>query len=314
MPVALPASVENVAHVELLCGPHANPDAAPDLLVEVPHGADQRSHYDRLRERLRGPLPTDLHVFFHVNTDVAAWDYGRATAEALVAAAPQRSVLLVRSLIPRTFVDCNRRADYSGGRLDAGALTPGIPSYVTDDVDRELLLELHERYVDVARQAFALVCGAGGLALVPHTYGPRSLGIEAIDERIVHNLRWACAPERHDTWPLRAEIDLLTRDGDGTELAPAGLEGELIAAFAQAGLEAKANDTYFLHPSTLGHAWSVAYPGQVLSLEVRRDLLVEAWLPFEQMRAVEQQCDRVAQVLAPALERQLTRSQMSATR
>lgn len=307
MPVALPASVEDVAHVELLRGPHADPDAAPDLLVEVPHGADQRHHYDRLRERLRGPLPADLHAFFHVNTDVAAWDYGRATAEAVIAAAPSRSVLLVRSLLPRTFVDCNRRADYSGGRLDAGALTPGIPSYVSNEADRALLLELHERYVDVARQAFALVCGAGGLALVPHTYGPRSLGIEAIDERIVDNLRWACAEDRHDTWPLRAEVDLLTRDGDGRELAPAGLEAELLAGFLQAGFEAKANDTYFLHPSTLGYVWSVEYPGRVLSLEVRRDLLVEAWLPLEPMRAVADKCERVARVLAPALARVLAR-------
>jgi hypothetical protein len=314
MPVALPASVEDVAHVELLRGPHADPEAAPDLLVVVPHGADERLHYDRLRDRLRGPLPADLHVFFHVNTDVAAWAYGRATAEAVIAAAPQRSVLLVRSLIPRTFVDCNRRADYSGGRLDQGALTPGIPSYVRDEVDRALLLELHQSYEDVAQRAFTLVCGAGGLALVPHTYGPRSLGIDAVDERIVDNLRWACAPERHDSWPLRAELDLLTRDGDGHELAPAGLEAELLAAFAEAGFEAKANDTYFLHPSTLGHAWSVSHPGQVLSLEVRRDLLVEAWLPFEPMRAVPEQCARVARVLAPALERQLSASQTSATR
>lgn len=305
MSVALPASVEDVAHVELLRGPYASPEAAPDLLVEVPHGADERAHYDRLRERLHGELPADLHVFFHVNTDVAAWAYGRATAEALIAAAPQRSVLLVRSLIPRTFVDCNRRADYSGGRLAEGALTPGIPSYVSDESDRALLLELHGRYVDVARRAFALVCGAGGLALVPHTYGPRSLGIEAVDERIVDNLRWACAPERHDSWPLRAEVDLLTRDGDGSELAPAGLEAELLAGFAEAGFEAKANDTYFLHPSTLGHAWAVSHPGQVLSLEVRRDLLVDRWLPFEEMHALADRCDRVARVLAPALERRL---------
>ncbi|HVI03920.1 MAG TPA: hypothetical protein VM869_34750 [Enhygromyxa sp.] len=305
MSVALPASVEDVAHVELLRGPYASPEAAPDLLVEVPHGADERAHYDRLRARLHGELPADLHVFFHVNTDVAAWAYGRATAEALIAAAPQRSVLLVRSLIPRTFVDCNRRADYSGGRLAEGALTPGIPSYVCDESDRALLLELHGRYADVARRAFAVVCGAGGLALVPHTYGPRSLGIEAVDERIVDNLRWACAPERHDSWPLRAEIDLLTRDGDGRELAPPGIEAELLAAFAEAGFEAKANDTYFLHPSTLGHAWAVSHPGQVLSLEVRRDLLVERWLPFEEMHALADRCDRVARVLAPALERRL---------
>ena len=306
MPIALPASVEDVVDVELLRGPHADPEAAPDLLVEVPHGADQRQHYDRLRERLRGDLPDDLHVFFHVNTDVGAWAYGRATAEALIAADPLRSVLLVRSLIPRTFVDCNRVASYSGGRLDQGALTPGIPSYVRDETDRALLLELHERYVDVARRAFELVCGAGGLALVPHTYGPRSLGIEAIDEQIVDSLRWACAPERHDSWPLRCEVDLLTRDGDRREFSPPGIEAELLAAFAEAGFEAKANDTYFLHPSTLGHEWSTSYPGKVLSLEVRRDLLVEAWLPFEEMPAVADKCDRVARVLAPALARALS--------
>jgi hypothetical protein len=301
MPIALPASIADVVDVELLRGSHANPEAAPDLLVEVPHGADQRSHYDRLRERLRGELPADLHLFFHVNTDVGAWAYGRATAEALLAADPSRSVLLIRSLIPRTFIDCNRRADYSGGRLDQGALTPGIPSYVYDQGDRELLLELHGRYVDVARRAFEIVCGAGGLALVPHTYGPRSLGIEAVDERIVESLRWACAPDRHDSWPLRREIDLLTRDADGREWAPAGLEAELLAHFGEAGFEVVANDTYHLHPSTLGYEWSTTYPGRVLSLEVRRDLLVEAWLPFEEMRPVASKCERVAQVLARAL-------------
>lgn len=305
MPPALPASIADVVDVELLRGPHANPEAAPDLLVEVPHGADRRHHYDRLRGRLRGDLPADLHVFFHVNTDVGAWAFGRATAERLLELAPGRSVLLLRSLIPRTFVDCNRRADYSGGRLDHGALTPGIPDYVRDPGDRELLLELHERYVGVARQAYEEVCGAGGLALVPHSYGPRSLGIEAVDAKIVDNLRWACAPERHDTWPLRCEVDLLTRDGDGLELAPAGVEAELLAGFDEAGFGVAANDTYFLHPSTLGHAWSVAYPGKVLSLEVRRDLLVEEWLPFEEMRPVADKCDRIARVLAPALARAL---------
>ena len=67
----------------------------------------------------------------------------------------------------------------------------------------------------------------------------------------------------------------------------------------------KANETYFLHPSTLGYEWSTSYPGRVLSLEIRRDLLVEAWTPFEQMRAVASKCERVAGVLAPALARAL---------
>jgi hypothetical protein len=304
---ALPSSVEHVVDVELLRGPRTDPHAAPDLLVEIPHGADERHHYEHLRARLNGPLPEDLHEFFHVNTDVGAWALGRATALALIQAAPQRSVLLLRCLIPRSFVDCNRLADYRGGSLDAGALTPGIPSYVRDDDDLALLLELHARYVEVARVSFAAVCGAGGLALVPHTYGPRSLGVDAVDDAIVTNLRWACAPERHDSWPLRAEVDLLTRDGDGQLFAPEGIEAELIAAFTSAGFTPKANDTYFLHPSTLGHAWSVRYPGQVLSIELRRDLLVEAWTPLQPMQVVPAACERVAAVLAPALERALSR-------
>lgn len=302
MTEALPGSVANVVEVELLRGRAAPAGAVPDLLVEVPHGADERRHYDALRGRLRGDLPADLHLFFHLNTDVGAWAFGRATALAVLAAAPERSALIVRSLIPRTFVDCNRSAqDRGSGRIDQGALTPGIPPYVRDADDLALLMDLHAAYVDVARRAFELVCGGGGLALVPHTYGPRSLGIDVIDDRIIEKLRWACAPERHDTWPLRAEVDLLTRDGDGRSFAPDGIEDELLERFAACGYAAKANDTYFLHPSTLGYQWSAAYPGRVLSLEVRRDLLVEAWLPFEQMWAVEDRCERVAGVLAPSL-------------
>jgi hypothetical protein len=303
MSVSLPASIADVVDVELLRGSAADPQALPDLLVEVPHGADERDHYDALRGRLRGDLPDDLHLFFNVNTDVGAWAYGRATAQAILAAAPERSVLLLRSLIPRTFVDCNRRADYRGGRLDEGALTPGIPSYVRDEDDHALLLDLHRRYLDAARRAFELVCGSGGLALIPHTYGPRSLGIDAVDDEIVAKLRWACAPERHDTWPLRAEVDLLTRDGEGRSFAPEGLEERLLADFTAAGFEAKANDTYNLHPITVAHEWSTCWPGQVLCLEVRRDALVERWLPFDEMRVVAQKCERVASVLAPVLTR-----------
>jgi hypothetical protein len=301
MPFPAPAPVEDVVDVELLRGADADPDAVPELLVEVPHGADERRHYDALRSRLVGDLPDDLHLFFHLNTDVGAWAYGRATALAWLAVHPERSALIVRSLIPRTFVDCNRLADYRGGKLDEGALTPGIPSYVRHEGDLALLMERHRAYVEVATRAFADVCGAGGLALVPHTYGPRTLGIDAIDDQIVEKLRWACAPERHDTWPLRAEVDLLTRDGDGKLFAPAGVEERLLAGFAAAGFEAKANDTYFLHPSTLGHAWSVAYPGKVVSLEVRRDLLVEQWRPFEEMVALPEPCERVAKVLVGVL-------------
>ena len=62
------------------------------------------------------------------------------------------------------------------------------------------------------------------------------------------------------------------------------------------------NDPNNLHASTLAHEWSTTYPGQVLCLEVRRDALVERWTPFEEMKVVDAKCERVARVLAPALQ------------
>lgn len=297
----LPQSVEGVAFVELLRGAEADPAAAPDLLVEVPHGADRRAHYDALHARLQGELPADLHEFFSMNTDVGAWAYGRATAEAILAADPSRAALLVRCLLPRTFVDTNRIVELAGGDLTKGGMSAGIPVYVRDEADTALLLELHQAYVDVVEPAFQAVCGAGGLALVPHTYGPVSVGIEQVDDEIVENLRAAFAPEKADTWPRRAQVDLLTRDKDGTLWAPEGLEEELTARFRAADFDVRANYTYHLHPATLGHRWSTTYPGRVLTLELRRDLLVEAWRWNEEMLPVADKVQRVADVLAPAL-------------
>jgi hypothetical protein len=294
-------SVPGVAFVEILRGQLAPVGAVPDLLVEVPHGADERAHYDALRARMRGPLPDGLEEFFFVNTDVGAWAYGRATAERVLSARPTSSVLLVRSLVPRTFIDCNRKADYAGGDLGKGGLTAGVPAYVRDPSDVELLIELHEAYVRLVRRAFALVCGNGGLALVPHTYGPRTMGIERIDERIVETLRWACEPEREKSWPLRAEVDLITRDRDGRSMCPDGFEARFLRAFAGAGLEVRANDTYKLVPGSLGYEWAAMHPGRVFCLEVRRDVLVDEWRALRPMRIAPAKADRVAKVLAEGL-------------
>jgi predicted N-formylglutamate amidohydrolase len=300
-------SMADVVDVEFIRGENAK-DAAPTLLVEVPHGADLRRHYDALRARMKGELPDDLHAFFHVNTDVGAYAYGRAVAEAVVAADPGRAAVVVRSLIPRTFIDCNRPATSGDGDLTKGGLTAGIPSYMTDADDLALLNTLHKRYVDVAAAAYAAVCGdAAGIALVPHTYGPRTMGIKAIDKDIVKRLRWACEPEREATWPLRAEIDLLTRDGDKRELSPPGVEARLLADFQAHGFGVKANDTYYIHESSLAHTWSTTYPGQLICLEVRRDLLVPQWLPFEETIADAQKVARVAAVLTPVVLETLPR-------
>lgn len=301
----LPESIEGVVDVEILRGPEADPTATPGFLVEVPHGADRRHHYDALRARLSDALPAELEVFFCMNTDVGAWAYGRATAERLIASDPTRSALLLRSRIPRTFIDCNRPAAFEGGDVSKGGLTAGIPAYVTDPADRALLVDLHQQYVACAGAAFAAVCGAGGQALVPHTYGPRTVGIESVGDDIVSQLRWAHEPERYATWDLRAEVDLLTRDAAGTLYAPQGVEEALLDAFTTAGFAAVANETYQLLPQTLGYGWSTRWRGQVTCLEVRRDLLVPEWRWDEEMLPDPGKVDAVARVLADVLHTRL---------
>ena len=301
-----PLSDPDVFESCVLRGAHAAPDAPPRLLIEAPHGATLPTHYARLAARLRGNLPDGLEIFFFVNTDVGSWEYGLRTAQRLVEADPTLVVWALRSLVPRTFVDCNRFADAPAGDLTRGGLTAGIPTYIQNPDDRARLLDLHGRYVSAVSSAVDAVCGAGGLALIPHTYGPVSLGIPVVDEQIVHRLRAAHEPAVYATWPMRPEIDVLTRDLEGRSWCPEGMEAALLAGFAAAGFAAAANQTYQLHPATLGHRWSTRWPGHVVTLEVRRDLLVPAWRPFEEMQVDAASVDRVAAVLASVLRPHLS--------
>lgn len=293
-------SVDGVAEVQQLAGPNADPDAPPDLLVEVPHGADRRAHYDALRARLVGALPDDLHEFFHANTDTGAWDVGRRVAERIVEQSPTTNALLVRCLVPRTFVDTNRLLD-AGDELSKGGLTAGVPSYVTDPDDRALLASLHRAYVELVEAAYERVCGAGGFALMPHTYGPRTMGIAAVDERIVDAIRAAWIPEAWDGWPLRPEVDLICRDPDGARHAPEGMAEALIAAYAEVGLEAVEAVTYNLHPATQGARFATRWSGQTLCLEVRRDLLVKEFDLLRELDVDPERVDRAARPLADVI-------------
>ncbi|MBW2461857.1 MAG: hypothetical protein JRH11_09430 [Deltaproteobacteria bacterium] len=72
MSVPLRSLLEGVVHVEVLRGKSAEPEAAPDLLVEVAHGADRRVHYDAPRTRLVGDLARDFHLFEELDVDGAA--------------------------------------------------------------------------------------------------------------------------------------------------------------------------------------------------------------------------------------------------
>jgi hypothetical protein len=300
-------SLEGVVHVERLDGRDADPASTPCLLVEVPHGADRRAHYDALRDRLVGDLPADLHVFFHVNTDVGAWDYGRRVAERLIEARPDRSALLLRCLVPRTFIDTNRLEEAKDG-LASGGLTAGLAPYVRHPDDIALLVSLHRAYVGVVERAYDWVCSAGGFALNPHTYGPRTIGVSRIDDSIVEALRAAHEPEAWASWPVRPEIDLITRTADGVRHAPSGMPDRLIEAYAAMGVGAVEGGAYTLHPATQGYRWAIRYPEQVLCLELRRDLLVERYTPFEEMLVDSARVDRLVTPLVDAIGEWLTRA------
>lgn len=275
-------SVDGVCDVEILRGADADPDAVPDLLFEVPHGATRARHFLELHRRMRGDVPSDLIDFFFVNTDVGAPELAREIAGQVVEAAPRRSALVVSSALPRTLVDCNRRLEPAAEprASAAGQLTPGLPIWIRDPDDQRLLLELHAAYREVAAAAFAAVCGGGGVGLMVHTYAPRSLDV-AVDDRIVERLR--AAYERPEDWPLRAEIDLITHDPEGRELANAELARGVARGLIAAGRAVEHNGVYSLHPATLAHAFAAEYPGRTLCFEARRDLLVDEFVPFREL-------------------------------
>lgn len=298
-PISSRPGIVDVEHVR---GAAAAPGAPPDLVLEVPHGATRSEHFANLRAALRGDYAADLHDFFCVNTDVGAPELARAIAAAFVQHDPRRAAVLVRCLLPRTFVDCNRRIDRhtvaAGSR--PGEMTPGLPPWVREAADRELLLDRYFGYRDVATAAFAAVCGNGGRGLCVHTYAPRSVDVP-VDENIVASLRDAYRPERVGSWQLRPSVDLITHDPDGRELADRALADRADRELAAAGFDVARNGAYSLHPITLAYEFATRYPDATMCFEVRRDLLVPEFTPFREMIPDPAKVARAAAPFAAAL-------------
>ncbi len=104
----------------------------------MPHGATEGAHFDAVRAKLYGDYPVDLREFFFVNTDVGAPECAREIAGRLAGAG--RSVLILRGLVPRTFIDCNRRTERGSEEIPGRQLTPAVPAYVRDERDISTLI------------------------------------------------------------------------------------------------------------------------------------------------------------------------------
>lgn len=293
-------SLPDVCDVHLVRGVHGS--GTPDVVLEVPHGATRAADFDRLRGALRGPFPDDLRDFFFVNTDVGAPELALRIAERVVAADPRRTAAVLRCLVPRTFVDCNRVIDPAEGprRSAAGEVTPGVHAWVRDPADVAHLLALYGAYRSLVEAAVAAAVERGGTAWMVHTYAPRSIDVP-VDEEIVRRLREAYAPGNLERWPLRPSVDLIVDTPEGRRLADPALVDRVRARLSAEGFDVALGGAYALHPATLAAHLAARHPGRTLCFEVRRDLLVREFTPFDEMHAEPMKVDRVAAPLAAAL-------------
>lgn len=278
-------------------------DGPPEVVLEVPHGATLRRHYDDLRKRLGSTgLPDGLEAFFFVNTDVGAPECAAEMARVLSGGeiGRPRTVEVVRGLLPRTFIDLNREIAGAQGRM-----TPGLAPYVRDAADIAMLSDLWGRYQTVADARWDAACAAGGAAAAVHTYAPRTVGIERIDDDIVTELRRVYEPGLYETWTLRPEADLITEDGDGAMLADRTMAQALVRELAVLGVQACENASYRLDRSTTGYRRSARWPGRTLCFEVRRDLLLTEFVPFVPLTPDPVKVAPIARAAATAVEEAL---------
>jgi hypothetical protein len=285
----------------VLRGSRARAEAPPDLVIEIPHGATATDDFTTLAAQLTSPLPAGLADFFHVNTDAGAPELGLAIAARFVEDAPARVAAVLRCRIPRTFIDCNRRIDAAPEDFKAGKVTPGLMPWITTDADRERLRAAYDRYVLAVRSTLALLAPDGAVLML-HTYAPRTVDVE-VDHDIGPKLRRAYQPEVEPTWPLRPEIDVISRSLDGTSHAPPAVVLALRAELAALGIAVADSATYPLHPSTLAWDHVIARPGRALCVEVRRDLLADPFTPFEQMAIGAAKVARLVGAFSSALGR-----------
>ena len=268
---------------------------APKLLIEVPHGATRKADYDAVFARMQSALPAQLEHFFFVNTDIGAPEGALQLGRRL--SARGIGVVVARCLIPRTFIDTNRVVAKTEPGVVKDGLTPAVASYVTHPDDIAWLNARHAEYTEAVDGLYrAVVRDGGGYALQLHSYAPRSVAIERTDANIVNALHAAYVPEVYATWPERPAVDLITSLADGSFRAAPKLADAALAAFQAAGIPAKENATYHMHPVTMGYVHARNHPDAVLCVELNRGLVADPFVPFGVSPISE---EKVARLVAP---------------
>jgi hypothetical protein len=295
-------TIEGVVDIHHFDGDDSDATAPAQLVIEIPHGATKTRHFTALKAQLVGPFPGDLVDFFHVNTDVGAPEVGLALAARYVQQHPAHRVEVLVCQIPRTFIDTNRVVDENTqpSTSTASGMTPGVVRYVREPSDLQRLLGLSKQYQRACTSSLEPTLLAGGRAIMLHTYAPRSVDVP-VDEHIVAALHDAYRPERVSQWPLRASIDVIATTPDGAMVSDAQWVQRVQQQAAAVDVDVTVSGTYALHPSTAAHAWATRFVGQTLCVELRRDLVVQAFTPFAEMVADDDKVARFAELLLRTL-------------
>ena len=151
-----------------------------------------------------------------------------------------------------------------------GGVTLDCQGHITEDSDRQLLLERYQAYLDTATQLMETVCGRGGLALILHSYAPRSVGIASVGGDIVQQLHWAHQPVVFEDWPLRPVVDFIVGDPTGVVVTDQHWLDALSCYCVRKDCLSLLQETYPLHPVTTAHRFVMSYAPRVLCIEVRR--------------------------------------------
>lgn len=269
------------------------------LLIEVPHGATTHEHFQAVRDRMTSPLPEDLEQFYYVNTDVGAPECAEYAAERLAEAG--RSVVVVRCLVPRTFVDCNRVLDGEAQGEVRDGVTPGLPAYMTTAADHDTLFAMHRQYHEHVAGLYREACEGSGMAIMLHTYAPRSIQIERVDAGIVEALRIAYLPDNYDTWQKRPDVEVITETVDGQHLAHGGLVEAMRRHYDDIDVSLAENVTYRLQTSTMGYVYASRHPGRTVCIELNRGRLADPFTPFREMQISERSVATMTAPLVTAL-------------
>lgn len=292
-------SIPNVCDVQVISGPDADLNAPCDVLCELPHGATEPGHI-ALAQQLTADYPEGYDDLFWVNTDQGSPEYGLRFAQQItdpawvathatllltdqqrqsaIIAAAKRKVLFIRALIPRTIVDLNRVWDLDTAAFRAANLTGAVAPFARPE-ELPAIRALYDAYQAVADAAHADICGRGGQAFNLHTYAPITVSINS-DESLLSAVRRAYVPENYPNYPQRPPAQLITKLPGEPSLTDEALITKLVARYADAGIPLALDEPFTMHKATSCYVRAAAYPGQITVIELRRDTLTDAFVPF----------------------------------